>query len=111
MEISNDAYESLVRYFSLLGHTGYKPYSQVNKLLVFLFIEELLTGDMAFYMTESDYNDINNALYCLYGICMIPFPDYKRAVKDIVKKVPDRYRISETGILRISEDSNIRVMC
>ena len=109
MEITNDTFDATQRYFSVLSHMGYKPYKDVNKLLVLQFIEELLTGDMSFFITEADYNAINNALYCLYGTCMIPFPDYKRAVAEIVPRVLDEYRITESGVFRVTDTDMPRV--
>lgn len=82
MELTNEAYNSINNYFSVLSHTGYKPYNEVEKLLVFLFIEEMLCGPLTQYITEEDYNIISNNIYCLYGSCMIPFPTYRMAIED-----------------------------
>ena len=110
VEISNDAYNSVAKYFSVLTHTGYKPYNEVEKLLVFLFIEELLTGPMAYEVTEEDYNTIDKALNCIYGSCMISYPDYKKAIDKPIRKVFEEYRITESGVLRETEDNYPRVM-
>lgn len=110
VEISNDAYNAVVKYFSVLSHSGYKPYSSVNNLLVYTFAEELLTGDLSYFITEKDYNTIDKALNCLYGSCMISYPDYKRAVDKVQKKTLEEYRITETGTLRETELDNLRVM-
>lgn len=101
MELRNTSFEALMNYFACLEHFGYKSYNEVDKLIVLLCIEEILNGEMSYFMTASDYEELNNALYCLYGTCMIPYPTYLESMSDINKKV-DSYRITETGILRES---------
>jgi hypothetical protein len=110
MEFTNEVYDAINRYFSLLKHTGYKPYKQVDNLLVMVFIEELLEGPLSQYITEKDYNSIVNSLYCLYGTCMIPFPDYKKAIDEVLAKSPDKYRATEDGAFRVSETIGLRIM-
>lgn len=69
---------SLERYFNALSKLGYKSYSEVDKLLVLIFIQELLDSECKTFITEDDYRAINQALYCLYGSsCLIPYPEYK----------------------------------
>lgn len=109
MELTNDVYDSVNKYFSVLSHMGYKSYSEVDQLLVYTFIEEMLSGPLSQYITEDDYNNISSSLNCLYGSCMIPFPDYKRTASSIVSKLPDEYRITESGIIRLTETLNLRV--
>ena len=109
MELTNDVYDSVNKYFSSLKHLGYKPYSEVDKLLIFTFIEELLDGPMSLFITEEDYKSITNSLYCLYGSCMIPYPDYKKGIDPTINRVLEKYRITETGILRSIEDYKLRV--
>lgn len=68
---------SLKRYFNSLFKFGYKSYNEVNKLLVLLFIQELLNSDCKNFITEKDYITIHKILYCLYGsTCLIPYPEY-----------------------------------
>lgn len=69
--------ESLTRYFSILSKLGYMSYSNVDKLLVLIFIDDLLRSDCKSFITEDEYRVIDNALYCLYGsTCLIPYPEY-----------------------------------
>lgn len=109
MELTNEVYDSVNRYFSVLSHIGYKSYKEVDQLLAFTFIEEILYGPLAQFITEEDYNTISNSLYCLYGSCMIPFPDYKKSFDSTINRMLDEYRIIETGILRSTEHSKLRV--
>lgn len=109
MELTDEVYNAINRYFSVLSHTGYKSYDEVYKLLVFSFIEELLYGPFAEFITEKDYNLIMKSVDCLYGSCMIPYPEYKRSYDETVKSMPDKYRITEAGIIRSSGSADIRV--
>ena len=71
------AYNSLMYYFTSLKNIGYRKQSDVNNLLIFTTIQELLDNDFRGLVSEEDYNIINKALYCLYGsTCLIPYPDY-----------------------------------
>lgn len=111
MEVTNDVLNVLNRYFHTLSVLGYKKDKDVYNLIVYLFLEELLCGSMSQFITEKDYNIIDKALYCLYGTsCMMPYPDYKKTYLDVVKSAPDEYRISEDGILRMSETDSIRTV-
>lgn len=70
-------YNSLTSYFTSLNNIGYRKQSDVNKLLVFITIQEVLDNDFRGLVSEEDYDIINKALYCLYGsTCLIPYPDY-----------------------------------
>lgn len=108
-EFTNEVYEALNRYFCTLTKTGYKSYTEVNQLLILTFMEELLYGPLSAYITEDDYKIITNSLDCLYGSCMIPYPVYKESFSNVVPKLPDKYRITENDILRISESDDLRV--
>lgn len=109
MELTNEVYNSVNKYFSVLSHTGYKSYKEVNQLLVFTFLEEVLYGPLAQFITEDDYRVINEALYCLYGSCMIPFPDYKKSFTPVINRSLDEYRVTETDIIRSTEPLELRV--
>lgn len=80
MELTNETYDALNRYFSALTHTGYKSYNEVYNLIALVFIEEMLCGPMSEFITEEDYKLITNGVNCLYGSCMIPFSIYKKGV-------------------------------
>lgn len=108
-EFTNDVYESLNKYFFTLSRVGYKSYTEVNKLLALIFIEEMLHGPMSQFITEDDYRTITDSLDCLYGSCMIPYPNYKASFDGIVYKVPNEYRITENGSMRLTEKLNTRV--
>lgn len=69
--------KSLTRYFSILSKLGYVSYSEVDKLLVLIFIYDLLKSDCKSFITEEEYRILDKVLYCLYGhTCLIPYPEY-----------------------------------
>lgn len=109
MDLTNEVYLSLDKYFVSLSHLGYKTDTDVDKLLVFSFIEELLYGPLSEYITEDDYRDIDRALYCLYGSCLIPFPEYKSSFTPTTNNTLKEYRVTETRDLRSTEDFNLRI--
>jgi hypothetical protein len=105
VELLNQVANSVGVYFNALTQFGYKKQDDVNRLLVYSFIEEFLTGEMRYYITEEDYKLIERALSCLYGSsCLIPYPQY----------INNDYlfgRWNNTNLIsaRFTEDSNIRV--
>lgn len=73
----NQLYNTINSYFSHLFNTGYMSQKEVNKVLLFSLIEELVNNDFRGLITQEDYTHINKALYCLYGSsCLVPYPDY-----------------------------------
>ena len=62
-------------YFNALSNFGYKNQDEVNKLLAYIFISDLINGPMRVYIKEPDLKIISKALNCLYGsTCLIPYP-------------------------------------
>lgn len=109
--LDNIAYTSISNYFQALSTFGYKGYKEVNKLLVLLFIEELLRSSLNIYISEEDYKAITNTLYCLFGsTCLIPYPEFI-VNTSLVQALNDATpRITENDILRFSEDELLRLV-
>ena len=42
MEVTNDALNAVNKYFQTISKLGYKKDSEVNSLIIFLFLEEFL---------------------------------------------------------------------
>lgn len=99
------------RYMAVLSHVGYKSYCAVDKLLVYSFIEEILSR-FSFIVTESDYDSMAKVLNCFYGSCMIPFPYYVENTIES-KETPllyyDYFRITEDNKLRSTENNKLRL--
>lgn len=102
VEITNVVSKGLNSYYDSLSVLGNRPQSDVDKLLVLSFLEEVLTEEMRFLITEKDYRTIEKALNCLYGSCLVPFPQYQGS--SLFGTITDGSIISP----RITEDSNIR---
>ena len=76
-ELTKLSAESIQRYFTSLSQFGYKSYTDVYRLIVLLFIEEMMVHKFSDFITEEDYNDILKALNHLAGSnCLIEFPNY-----------------------------------
>ena len=106
--ISSEAFE---RYFNTLSKLGYKSYSDVDKLLVLSIIEDILSGELSFFVTEEDYRSVINAIYCIMGNnCLIDLPSYDTWDSTIHEnKNRGSYRLTEGDVLRITEDSIFRI--
>lgn len=101
MDIRKEAYDSLDRYFVSLTVTGYRSYTEVYKLLILCFIEELLYSFPGL-VSEKDYRLFSRVLESIYGTsCLIPYPDYKK-VAEIANRGPNQWRFSSNDILRLT---------
>lgn len=103
--------EAVIRYFTTLAQFGYKNYGAVDTLILLLFIEELLNGELSYFVKETDYKIIVDTLYCLASrTCMI---DLSVLSLDDTIMHPSlnelTLRISEDTVLRNTQDENFRV--
>jgi hypothetical protein len=104
--ISESLSKACDRYFNSLAAVGYVKDSEVNKLLVVSIIEELLTGELSYFITEEDYRSLTNVLYCILGdSCLLSLPNYD-TWDDIMRTISTKssYRISEDSIIRVAND-------
>lgn len=109
MELTTDVLASVERYFNTLTNTGYLPDYKVDTLLTYIIMEEILYGPLRFFVTEKDYKAISKVLNCVSGTCLIPYPDYLNSFTPVTSPTYDEYRITETGILRNTENGDLRV--
>lgn len=101
-QVTNIALNALKNYFNSLSKLGYKNDKEVGKLLVLLYIEEIVTSGLN-TLTEEEFNVIMNTLNCLASsTCLIEFPSYF-VYDDITHDTLNNFSF------RITEDSNIRV--
>jgi len=108
MEIANDAYCQIKRYFDVLGKTGYYPEGDVGKFIIYLYIIYLLEGELSDFVTDEDYRTIYKALVCLWGSsCLIPYPEWRRTAMKRRKYYGSMgVRVSEEDESRSTEGSN-----
>ncbi len=72
-------YDTLIRYFKTLAHTGYKSYDVVFKMLVMDFIYEITHTELRYYITDKDIKLMQDLLYQFFGsTCEISFPTNNR---------------------------------
>lgn len=101
----------LEEYFNILSQTGYYNYNSVYKILVFLFIDDILNTEMNTFITEEDYKLMTDILVCLCDSeCLIPYPEFKEftATLSSILGSSSIYRITEDYNTRITEDSLFR---
>lgn len=99
-KISDDLSFALERYFKSLSNLGYMSYDKVYELLIVSHIEEILTGQMSFFVNEKDYMTMTKCLYKVYGRCLMPYPDYKENYSQINESLNQEYRVTEDSLLR-----------
>lgn len=108
--VGNEVLHSINLYYNALANFGYKKQDDVNKLLIYIFIDDLLTGPMRQYINELDLRVISKALNCLYGSsCLIPYPP--KANEDELFGHFDfdiKPRITEGSNVRFTEDGDMR---
>lgn len=103
---TNSAYRAVSKYFEILRHTGYKDYSSVHNLLIYLFIEEFM-NIFSGYITEEDINIIYKAIYCIADNCIIIPPELYNYT-GIINSVSGKVRMTEDSNLRRGEKENLR---
>lgn len=103
--------KSVTQYFNTLRQLGYSKYDNVHKLIIFLYIEEMLSGPMSLFITEEDYNTITKCMYCMFGTsCLLPYPEYLNNIPPVRDVFDNKFRITEDDILRYTQDSDMRVV-
>lgn len=111
LELTRDA---LAKYYTRLGNIGVN-YNE-DSLIVLLFIQQMLTTQLANYITDKDYNIIMAALSCLYDSnCLIGrnVPECKNFVYftdefNIDMYNDDKPRETEWDQTRIDTDGTVR---
>lgn len=70
INLSNLSYEALQRYFTRLHQFGYMNYNNVEQLIVFLYIQEILSDNE---LEQDELAVVEKALDCIQGnSCLIP---------------------------------------
>lgn len=108
---TEEAFVALQDYFNHLEKVGYMRYDNVFRLIVFLYIDEILHAYTLMNITEEDYNIINNTLQCLYGTCLLPYPEFIKNLPYLnIDSEADKLREVEWDVLRQTEDSRLRII-
>lgn len=112
------ALRQVSKYYDRLEKTGYVKRDIVHRFLIYLFLIDLLDWTYDF-ITDKDYNIINNALNVLFstGNCLLPYMVFcaNRAQIGRAKVGRAHYmgmvnlRITENEILRSTQDGAFRM--
>ena len=77
-------YDSISKYFKALSTFGYFNYSEVNKLLLIICIEDIIYNDFYGYLEEEDYKIIEKVLSSIFcTTCIIPYPKYTKQMNNL----------------------------
>lgn len=69
-------YNACLRYFTSLTNSGYVSDMDVKKLLLYVYIQELVNTPSV-SISEADYKHLEGALSAMYGTtCLMPYPNY-----------------------------------
>jgi hypothetical protein len=104
-------YDSIKDYFKILKSTGYVKKSEVHKILILSFIEEMLDDKFFEFITDKDYNVFVNTINKLCSTSgIIRFPSFE-IYTDMIQKVRtySKYKTTEDSSLRTSEIGGVRV--
>lgn len=110
MYTTEDVYNSILEYYKELSYTGYKSYSYVFKLLIFDYIDRMMNGPMAEFITEDDYKQISKYLESITDGCFIPYEKFKEGVEPVVKRFIEPLRLTECMKLRKTENNILRIL-
>lgn len=112
MELLNHLFNGIEYYFNAATQLGYVKDSDVEKLLMYICIQELLEGVTRYHVTESDYKIMEQALTCMYGSsCLLPYPQYVRSSNLYGHFEDDReaiVRLRQDNPTRSTEDDRVR---
>lgn len=104
--------ESLTRYFTSVKEYGYVKDRDICKLILLLFIDEILNGYFEFPLEEEEYSLLQNTLLCLEGSnCLIPYKEYINNMDDMLVTpwIATKWgRTSEDNVLRVTQLDNLR---
>ena len=99
-EITNISTEATIRYFTTLSQFGYKNNNDINKLLVLLLIEELLTSELKnklnsvieIILKEIQTNkNVNEKLYILSVILRNNKIEIDQLITDYLRTMQTKY--------------------
>ena len=111
MDINELTLISTKNYYKVLKSRGSLDYNQVYQLLLLSFIDDLFQEDFSWYITEENYELIDNLITCLSkNSCIIPYTkiaSHTEPVRNFLEDVPTR--ISENNVIRLAEVDVLRL--
>ena len=110
MEHTNNLYDSIAHYFNVLDRVGYYKEQDVKKLMIYLFIvEEMFNGQLSQYLDDDGLEVLSSVLRCISASsCFVISPSRVKLQLPVDNLYKDRFRISEVGIQRIANSSELR---
>lgn len=111
-ELDDVAVKALDNYYNILSTMGYVDNNKVLKLLYIVLMSKFMNSLFSMYIDDKDYKCIINSLNCMSD-CMIDFIDYstfKDNIEPIYNMDNSIFRITESDIVKLTEDNKLRVL-
>lgn len=111
-DLDNITFDAFERYFAVLESVGYVTEGNTNKLLLLQFLQEFLQ-EYIHYITEEDYNIIEEILQCLAGTsCLIPYREYQQLSQPLTEYIYNiPFKVTQESNLRYTEmEENLRLV-
>ena len=112
MDINQLTLDSINRYHQVLKRTGFIGDQEVYKLFILSFLDDLFKEDFSWYITEEDYELIDNLITCLSkNSCIIPYTkvaSHTEPIKNFLEDIPTR--VSENNVIRLAEVDVLRLV-
>lgn len=111
MDIKQLTLNSIQRYYKILAKTGSVDYSQVYKLLLLTFVEELFNDEFSWFITKEDYAKLTSIIECISkNTCIVLWDKTAIHIEPIKNYLEDTpIRISEENIIKLAETDILRL--
>lgn len=102
---------SFDRYFTHLQYFGQSKNTDKNSMLITMFINQILKGPMSAFVTNEDYNIMQNVLFCLSGnSCTVDYQTFKMQTSMFDNKNTNFFikQLEDSSASKLTEDNVIR---
>lgn len=94
--------DAIKRYYKTLSYIGSISQNECYKILVSLFLNDLVNSDLSFFVTEEDYDKIGRLYRNMLGGCIMPYDQFCVERSQIGSPL---LHVEGMGITRITEDN------
>ncbi len=108
MELIDNSYLAITRYFKRLSTFGYTPDNEVFKMITLFAIQEFLDK---YLLSEIEYRQIERTINCLWGTsCLLPYPEYVVQHTVVATDKEAYWRFTEDSENRSTENIVLRIV-
>ena len=109
-------YNAVQKYLKTIATFGYCSQADVDRLLLLECIYEFTYWDFRGYINKDDYKAINDAIYTIFGTCLVPYPNFcknkdmnKLHIGDITE-LAHRVKVNEEHIAEIQQTPVVKTL-